>query len=194
MKARSKQLWLLAGGNGVGKSTFYRVQLKPLGLPFVNADVIARELHPDAPELFSYEASRIAESMRSELLVEGKSFCFETVFSHKSKIDFVASAKAFGYEIVLVFIHLNQISLNKARVAQRVIEGGHSVPDDKIESRIPKLLENIKVTLPLCDHVRLLDNSSIDNPFKQVAMVRNGDITELEIPLPDWAHKLMYTS
>ena len=46
------------------------------------------------------------------------------------KIDFVAQAKTMSYEIVLVFIHLDLVSLNQARVAQRVSEGGFSVPDE----------------------------------------------------------------
>ena len=51
-----KQLWMLVGGNGAGKSTFYQQALQPLGIPFINADVIAKELFPDAPEAHSYEA------------------------------------------------------------------------------------------------------------------------------------------
>lgn len=89
----SKQLWLLAGGNGAGKSTFYHTQLEPLGFPFVNAAIIA-------------------EQIRKDLLQQGSSFCFETVFSHHSKIDFAVQAKTSGYEIILVFIHLENISLN----------------------------------------------------------------------------------
>ena len=96
------QLWVLAGGNGAGKSTFYERFLKPSGLPFVNADILARELFPDDPEANSYEAARAVEVLRQQLVEEGRTFCFETVFSHPSKIDFVAMARARGYEIILV--------------------------------------------------------------------------------------------
>jgi len=186
-----KQLWLLAGGNGAGKSTFYRTQLEPLGLPFINADVLARELYPESPEAHSYEAARLAADTRSGLLIEGRSFCFETVFSHPSKIDFLAQAKTLGYEIVMVFIHLESDSLNKARVAQRVSEGGHNVPDEKIEKRIPRLLNHIKEALPLCDHVRILDNSQSDNPFVQLATIRNGLLEQQQEALPSWAIELL---
>lgn len=191
MLTPARQLWLLAGGNGVGKSTFYRTQLAPLGMPFVNADLIARELHPDAPERFSYEGAKLAEQMRFRLLQEGRSFCFETVFSHPSKIDFVAQAKAIGYQVVLVFIHLDNTCLNKARVSQRVSEGGHNVPGEKIESRIPRLLKNIKVVIPLCDHVRILDNSRADNPFQQLVSIRSGVIEKQCANLPDWLNELL---
>ncbi len=189
-----KQLWILAGGNGAGKSTFYRTQLAPLGLPFVNADILAKEVYPQSPEEHSYDAAKLATEIRFQLLHEGRSFCFETVFSHPSKIDFVAQAKALGYEIILVFIHLDSVSLNQARVAQRFSEGGHNVPDEKVASRIPRVLQNIKKTLPLCDQVRIFNNSRIDSPFEQVAVIRNGKKLQQEIALPDWAKELLEDS
>ena len=186
-----KQLWILAGGNGAGKSTFYRTQLAPLGLPFINADILAKELYPQSPEKHSYDAAKLATEMRFRLLHEGRSFCFETVFSHPSKIDFVAQAKVLGYEIIMVFIHLDTVSLNQARIAQRMSEGGHNVPDEKVASRIPRLLQNIKKTLPLCDQVYILNNSRIDSPFQQVAVIRNGQKIQQKISLPDWAKDLL---
>ena len=154
-----KQLWLLVGGNGSGKSTFYQTRLEPLGIPFINADIIARELYPEAPEDKSYDAAKVAQELRATLLQEGRSFCFETVFSHPSKIDFVAKAKALSYDIILVYVHLDSAMLNRARVAQRVLAGGHNVPDEKVEQRLPRLKENVKTAIPLCDRVYLLDNS-----------------------------------
>lgn len=186
-----KQLWILAGGNGAGKSTFYRTQLAPLGLAFVNANILVKELYPQAPEEHSYDAAKLAAEIRFRLLNEGRSFCFETVFSHPSKIDFVAQEKTLGYEIILVFIHLDTVSLNQARVAQQLSEGGHNVPDEKVTSRIPRLLQNIKKTIPLCDQVPILNNSRIDSPFQQVALIRNGQKIQQEIPLPDWAKELL---
>ncbi len=187
----AKQLWMLTGGNGVGKSTFYKLYLKPLGLPFVNADIIAKFSFPDAPEAHSYEAAKLADQIRNELLLNGDSFCFETVYSHPSKIDFVAKAKALGYEIIMVFIHLENVQLNQARIAQRVNEGGHSVPDDKVQSRIPRTLQNIKASIPLCDRLQVYDNSYQDSPYRPVFSVKNGKVTVLADTLPDWANDLL---
>jgi len=189
--SREKQLWILAGGNGAGKSTFYRTRLEPLGLPFVNADILAKQLYPEQPEQHSYEAAKIAETISKGLLREGRSFCFETVFSHPSKIDFVAQAKSLGYEVVLVFVHLDDVSLNQARVSQRVSEGGHSVPEDKVSSRIPRVLANIKQTLPLFNRCYLLDNSRFDNPFQQIAEIHNGQLVLKVTSLPRWAKSLL---
>ncbi len=186
-----RQLWLLAGGNGAGKSTFYREFLAPLGLPFINADLIARKLDPARPEALAYQAAKVAERLRFDLLHKGLSFCFETVFSHPSKIDFLAEAKARDYEVVLVFIHLQNDELNQARVSQRVSEGGHDVPPEKIVQRIPRTLENIRRALPLADRVRLYDNSSAETPFANVADLRTGQIMRLLEPLPEWAQSVL---
>ncbi len=186
-----KQLWILVGGNGAGKSTFYKHYLAPLGLPFVNADILASMAYPDAPEAHSYRAAKLAEQLRSELLRNGASFCFETVYSHPSKIDFVAQAKALGYEVIMVAIHLKSVELNQARVAERVSEGGHSVPGEKVSSRIPRTLKHIKTSIPLCDRIHVYDNSYADTPFMPVFSVTAGSVKRYLNPLPDWAEGLL---
>jgi len=185
------QLWVLAGGNGAGKSTYYRLFLEPRGLPFINADIIAHRLDPDTPEARSYQAARIAAGLRDWLLRQQSSFCFETVFSHPSKIDFIADAKGLGYEVILVFIHLDTDALNQARVVQRVSEGGHGVPTEKIIQRIPRTVSNIAKALPLVDRARLYDNSSVSAPFQPVADINHGQITVYQTPLPDWANSVL---
>jgi predicted ABC-type ATPase len=166
--------------------------LKPKGVPFINADIIAKEAFPDDPVSNSHKAARIAEELRFEKLRQGNSFCFETVFSHVSKIDFIATAKATGYQVILVFIHVGNTDLNQARVSQRVFDGGHAVPADKILSRIPRTLDNVKAAIPLCDEVHMLDNSRLDDPFKRVISIINGQITAgANASLPHWVLPLI---
>jgi len=186
-----KQLWILAGANGAGKSTFYRLFLKSRGINLINADIIARAINPVNQESASYKAMILAERLREDLLLQGISFCFETVFSHPSKIDFIARAKSLGYQIVLVYIHLETPELNEARVHQRVAEGGHNVPPQKIRSRIPRTMKHIATVLPLIDEARLLDNSLYDAPFRKIAVIEHGALTESVSPLPGWAKKVL---
>jgi predicted ABC-type ATPase len=187
-----KQLWVLAGGNGAGKSTFYKTSLlKRRGVLFVNADMIAKLIDPESPEEVSYDAAHLVERFRDELLVNGISFCFETVFSHASKIDFIAKAKAYGYHVVLIYIHLECLGLNEARVSQRIAEGGHSVPPQKIRTRLPRTMKNVVMAIPLVDEARLLDNSSRRNPFTEVALVRKGRRIRSSDPLPQWAVEML---
>lgn len=187
----NKQLWVLAGGNGAGKSTFYRTRLKALGMPFINADKLAKQLYPQDPEKHSYDAAKIAAELRTKLIAKGRNFCMETVFSHPSKIDFIAQAKAMGYQVILVFIHLNTAGLNQARIAQRVSEGGHTVPKDKVINRIPRLLKYIKQALHLCDQVYILNNSYADDPFQRVATFSDGHLEIHQEKLPEWCQKLL---
>ena len=189
--ANTRQLWVLAGGNGAGKSTFFNGYLKKYGIMFVNADLIAKDVDSENPEDISYQAATVASRIREDLIEQGVSFCFETVFSHESKIDFLAQAKANGYKIILVYIHLFDPSLNEARVLQRVSEGGHSVPTKKIRSRIPRTIKNIKTALLIIDEARILDNSSKEDPFKQIIVMKSQNYEAKIEPLPEWAKDLM---
>ena len=124
-------------------------------------------------------------------MYKGLSFCFETVFSHPSKIDFVAEAKSLGYEIILVYIHLQSSELNLARIAQRVSEGGHSVPEEKVLSRIPRTMVYIHDVLPLVDVARIYDNSSRALPFVSVAELRDGQLKIIINHLPEWVEEIL---
>ena len=185
------ELIMLVGGNGAGKSTFYRQFLAPLNIPFVNADLIARELWPDSPEQHSYEAAHLAERQRTRMLEEGVSFCFETVFSHGSKVDFMAQAKLRGYRVKAIVIHLAEPNLNILRVQQRVEEGGHAVPEEKVRQRIPRALSNIKLMVPLCDDLLIFDNGSSDHPFQLLARCKDGLWTTKGSSSPLWLRKLI---
>jgi predicted ABC-type ATPase len=185
------ELWLLVGGNGAGKSTFYERFLARRKIPLVNADNIARSLWPDHPEKHSYEAALIAEKERFRLIEERQSFCFETVFSHPSKVDFVGAAKAAGFRVRMFYFHLDAVALNKARVACRVESGGHGVPEDKIESRIPRTLANLFQCVGLADQLYLIDNSSYDQPFLRVAGWERGQWQLYADDLPAWAGNLI---
>jgi predicted ABC-type ATPase len=158
---------------------------------FLNADLMARHIDPEHPERVSYEAAHLIEKFREEILHKGISFCFETVFSHPSKIDFIAKAKALGCQVILVYIHLACLGLNEARVHQRLAEGGHSVPPEKIRSRLPRTLKNVTVALPLVDEARLLDYASRDRPFQKVGRVLRGRRVETVDLLPAWAEKML---
>jgi predicted ABC-type ATPase len=187
-----KQLWLLAGGNGAGKSTFYHTQLKPKGIDWVNADEIAAKIDTQDPAQRDREAAVLAANTRDKWIREGRTFCYETVFSHVSKLEFVEQAKQAGYEIVLVYIHLNSHSLNQARVKQRVTEGGHDVDPEKIKQRIPRAMKYISKAQDIVDDCLLFDNSSHDDPYRPIARKRNGQVDAYEDPLPKWAQDILF--
>ena len=157
----------------------------------MNADVLARIVFAEIPEAHSYETAELAERQRHQLLEQGLHFCFETVYSHPSKIDFIARAKALGYQVIMVLIHLESTGLNQARIAGRISEGGHRVPADKVISRIPRLLDQVRASIPLVDVLRAYDNSSADDPFAPVVTITNGCLRLDRDPLPAWAAALL---
>ncbi len=93
--------------------------------------------------------------------------------------------------IILVYIHLDNPGLNEARVYQRVSNGGHNVPTDKIHSRIPRTMKNITTVLPLVNEARLFNNSSRNNPFQPVAIVKKGRCEWSIDPVPNWAEDIL---
>lgn len=186
-----KQLWVLAGGNGSGKSTFFNTRLKRKEIIFVNADLIAKEKFPEKTLEASKQAQSEARRMCTDYLEQGVSFCFETVFSHDSKIELIQKAKQLKFEINLVYIHLDSEELNVARVLQRVSEGGHSVPEEKIRARIPRTHEHMKTAFNIADNALILDNSDPDNPFKIICK-KNGEIIEfLSEDIPNWVIEII---
>lgn len=186
-------LVFLAGSNGAGKSTFFRDYLQPLGLPFLNADEIARRLR-EAVILTEAEdierlAFEITENQRASLLSARLSFCTETVFSDPqgAKLDFLRQARAAGYTSFLIFIGISDPELSIARVMQRVETGGHDVPDAKLRGRFPRTHENLRKAIPIVDEVFIFDNSSDRDPFRIVAVYSSGQVVHRADPLPAWA-------
>lgn len=186
-----KQLWILAGGNGAGKSRFYDTYLKDKDLSFVNADRLAKEISDEQTDEVAKAAQTQAMDACLQKILNGETFCFETVFSHESKLELIKKAKSNGYQVLLVFIHLDNSDRNIARVFQRVENGGHSVPHDRIKNRIPRAVESLKKAIPLVDKVALVDNSSTEDPLKTVAKISDSIVVEKADPLPKWAEDVI---
>lgn len=178
----------VAGPNGAGKSTFYEAFLSRAGLLWVNADEIARELGVDA-----YGGASLADALRRALVEQGQSFAFETVLSdpEAAKVEFLKFAEEHGYTVVLCFIGLESAQTSRERVALRVAQGGHDVPDDKLAARYPRTLSNLARAIQRLQFVRIFDNSDLDNPFALVAEFTRGVATRLVEPVPAWLSPLL---
>jgi predicted ABC-type ATPase len=178
----------LAGSKGSGKTTFYHAHLQPAGLRLVNADILARELEVDA-----YQAAKMAGALRRRLVEQRESFVFETVFSDPvgDKLAFLHEAGKAGYRVVLCFIGIAGPETSDQRVAMRVSQGGHDVPWEKLVTRFPRTLANLKAAIPALPQVVIFDNEDLNHPFKRVAVFESGKPAFLAKPPPRWLIPLL---
>lgn len=138
-------LYIIAGPNGAGKTTFARKFL-PLYAnceEFVNADLIAAGLSPFAPESVAIQAGRLMLERVRSLAARRVDFAFETTLSGKTYVRLLRELKAEGYQTHLAFLWLRNVELSVARVARRVQQGGHHIPEDVIRRRFNLGLRNL---------------------------------------------------
>lgn len=141
----NKRLYIIAGCNGAGKTTAsYTILPEILDCKeFINADEIAKGLSPFQPEKVAFEAGRIMLNRINELLLNGRSFAFETTLATKSYKNIIIEAQEKGYQTTLLFFWLRTIELAKERVKTRVLEGGHDIPPKIIERRYLNGIRNL---------------------------------------------------
>ena len=162
-KQSMPNLYIIAGCNGAGKTTAsYSILPDMLGCKeFVNADEIAKGLSPFQPEHVAIEAGRIMLDRIKDLINRNVDFGFETTLATKSYTQLIKAAQSKGYQVTLVFFWLNSPELAIARVKNRVIAGGHNIPEDTIRRRYISGAENLsKLYLPICDYWIIFDNSA----------------------------------
>ena len=189
---------LLAGPNGAGKSTLYRALVREgiLGPPleFVNADLHeqAHLQHIADPEVRSEAARQWADERRANLLRKGADFASETVFSHPSKLALIEEAQRCGYTVALYVVALDEPSRLLSRVAQRVREGGHAVPPERILARYPRTLENLAQAVRRANVSYLYDAAEVTGTGPQLVAVCTPHETTALVPhLPRWAQRLV---
>jgi predicted ABC-type ATPase len=190
--------YLLAGPNGAGKSTLFNALRQagqiPANAEFVNADVYeaAHLQHITDLEQRSRMARAWADARRSQLLKQGRSFVSETVFSHESKLALITQAQQAGFMVLLLIVALDQPERLLARVSQRVREGGHAVPHERILSRYPRTLALLQRAVRLADAALLHDShDAAPGTHKLIAACKREQTHILHKPLPQWARQVL---
>jgi predicted ABC-type ATPase len=157
-----KNLYIIAGCNGAGKTTASFTILPEIlnCKEFVNADEIAKGLSPFQPEKVSFESGRIMLKRINELLETNQNFAFETTLATKSYKSKVIEAKRKNYNVILLFFWLQNVDLAIERVKTRVIEGGHNIETEVIKRRYLNGIKNLfEMYLPIVDEAMIFDNS-----------------------------------
>ena len=156
-------LYIIAGPNGAGKTTAsFNLLPEILHCPnFVNADEIARGLSPFAPETVSLQAGRIMLARIEELLPQKVDFAIETTLATRSYVSLVKRAQKLEYKVHLLFFYLETPEQAIQRVAQRVAQGGHDIPEENIRRRFRRGINNLMhLYAPICDSVHIWNNTS----------------------------------
>ena len=162
------RLLVIAGPNGSGKTTLTDALRKSHDVgEYINPDDITKDLlkntshAPSVDELFKANkvAQEISEIRRQQALDERRSLSFETVLSHPSKIDFMRDAKDKGYDVSLYFVGTDDPLINLQRVENRVENGGHDVPHDKILARYDRTMDLLPDAVKVTDQAFIFDNS-----------------------------------
>lgn len=140
----SQRIIIIAGPNGAGKTTFARTFLPDEAkLPrFINADLIAAGLSPFAPEAAAIKAGRLMLEEIEACVARSESFAFETTLSGVSYRQRIRRWRALGYHVSLLFLCLPAAQTAIDRVATRVRQGGHDIPEDVIRRRFASGLRN----------------------------------------------------
>lgn len=161
-EAHRPNVYIVAGPNGAGKSTFARLFLPDYAdcREFVNADLIAAGLSPFNPESVAIEAGRLMLERIATLSLSRVDFGFETTLAGRSVAPLLRGLRAEGYRTHLFFLWLPTPDLSLKRVRDRVLAGGHSIPDETVLRRFTRGLSNLfGLYKPLLDSIVLIDNS-----------------------------------
>jgi predicted ABC-type ATPase len=157
-------LYIIAGCNGAGKTTASFTILPEIlqCKEFVNADAIAAGLSPFNVESVAFEAGRIMLQRIQQLMDEKEDFAFETTLSTRSYVSLIKKARINGYKITLFYFWLRSPDLAKQRVAKRVSQGGHNIPDDVVERRYYRGVSNLlNLYIPVVDKWTVFDNMEV---------------------------------
>ena len=193
---RKPVLIVIAGPNGSGKTSTTRLVIKHEWADqcvYINPDEIAQSKFGDWNDEHAIRQSvEYCEQWREQLLKEHNDFIFETVLSSEGKVDFLKRATEEGYFIRMFFICTTSPTINAARIANRVMEGGHDVPINKIISRYEKAIINAARVAKFVDRAYFYDNS-IDNRQAQILFrTVNGKFAKKYMrTLPQWTETII---
>lgn len=187
--APSPDAIFIGGPNGSGKSSILRHVTRQPGATYICADEIAKELrkagYTGTEERLAKKAAEMAVSKVIECVQHKKPFLYETVMSHPSKVQLMKTATNAGMASHLAFVALSDPSVNVERVAERVHQGGHDVPTDKVVSRYERTLSHLPDAMRAVKSGEVWDNTT--EPVRFACIDNSRQVVTVERKVPEWA-------
>ncbi len=169
-----KEIILISGANGSGKTTFAKLYSKKLNLPFVNADEIAKTLKSENGRTKDFKAGELFYEQIRELSNNENSFIIESTLAGKSLIHHISKLKSMGYSILIIYLFLESPELCIERIKERVLKGGHNVADSDVIRRYNRSKNNFwNIFRPMADQWYLIHNSK--QLFDRISMGSGKD-------------------
>lgn len=160
-------LFVLGGPNGAGKTTIHGKLLSGSRRveEYVNADAIAAALDADPGSSRDFRAGRLMLGRLNSLAANQADLAFETTLASRSLLRRITSMREAGYLFHLIYLWLPSTEMAVQRVAARVRDGGHSIPDNIVRRRFGRSLSNFfNIYRPIADSWLMLDNSTVPEP------------------------------
>lgn len=187
---QQKQLWVIVGNNGSGRTTFYHYAIKPYSIPCVDRAVISSRRFSGCGSGRKKSDALAAQIIRSMISNE-EAFCLETDLSALDDIELVAQAKASGYKVISVYIYAgptNTLLQARTQPERQEIRLGGDEPLNAAR-HLRTLHEYLKI-VSLSDEFFVFDNSSVNKPFTEVLTYQDMAMTQHLERLPNWAQSI----
>jgi predicted ABC-type ATPase len=183
-------LTFIAGANGSGKTTLTRWNSELFkDIPLLDPDAIANTLQAATSALLPIAAARHVLRSSAQHLKKAESFAVETTLAGKNYLQMMPDARSRGFEIMLVYIGTENVEINLARIRNRVLAGGHDVPEEDVRRRYKRSFENLQLAIKRADHTILFDNSTEDG-YRLIAVLGTTGSQWFE-PKPAWAGRAL---
>jgi predicted ABC-type ATPase len=180
---------IIAGPNGSGKSTLTGGNSAIFSqFPVLDPDKIATTIQPTITEASALAAGRQVLGIIARQLDMRQTFTIETTLSGKNYLRAMAVAQQHGFQIVLIYIGTESVEINLARVANRVLAGGHNVPEADVRRRYVRSFAHLPLAMELADEIILFDNSS-EQGYQLIGVGEGSQMNWIE-PLTGWAREI----
>jgi predicted ABC-type ATPase len=178
------KIYIIAGANGAGKSTFSKDLGNIFNIPIIDPDAIARKINAISPESVAVLAGKTALNTAKQYVSDLVSFGVETTLAGKGYLKLMKDLKNSGWSVHLIYIGIESPAINIQRVEARVKQGGHNVPIVDISRRYYRSLDNLTLAVIIADSVTIYDNS--ERQFQLIATIESGTTSIHVERCPSW--------